>query len=334
MKKANLFLIFFLTTINITSCNSQLEKAKNSNYFELTTFIESETLDITMQYDSEKGMMTLAEPGEVTTTDVRSHYYWTYASNITTPEKFAVTVLFDYRQIPSFMNGVESLTHILDAIPIEGHVPDIYDPTNTSRASSVDLEYTIPVEPGCHIVSFILFTHIDHGPWVDNQDTNEKENYSSNITTYGLRIGNAECENFPYSQNISDTNMQVASDYSFLGGVLISTNPSDAADIAVNRIIAHETNNSVYLHTSSSSTEENPYLLLAFLNWEQIPIKDNAYFLSGILKQNENRVYQIDIPQGSGPFLVIRVDHPFARGFSRNEQGWVNFNVSERVFIQ
>jgi hypothetical protein len=334
MKKLIFVIFFVFISILINACTyfGDFKQPSTANdTFQLTTYFAVEETDIGYEYHPSEGMLIKKTNKEQNNMSLEGKYYWTYASTLSLTERFALVVLYDYVQVPILVDGKNFLTYVFSVKSIDGKINDPAQIEDVSQASYITLGINLPDDEDCHVLSFLLFTHIDNGEWHEGNNRT-RYMYSTNVSTIGIRGNNNFCTNNSIEYP-SDYSKSINKEYPFAGTSQLSRSKTDTRQLFENNIPVAK-DQPAYLHVANIEDYSVPFIVLKFLNWEQIPFSNDTKILYGTIKPSEDNSYYSPIPDQAGIYTMVLVTFPFNRGFDDDNSQWINFTEGIRFSIE
>lgn len=334
MKKL-IFIIFISISMLFHACtyfgNFKQPLTENDN-FQLKTYVDVKETNAGYEYHPSEGLLIRKTNKEQNNMNLEGKYYWTYASNVSRTERFALAVLYDYMQVPIVVDGKNFMTYVFSGKSIDGQINNLFNSEDVSQASYITLKINLPDDEDCHLLSFLLFTHIDNGEWHEG-DNRTQDMYSINVATIGIKGNNNICIN-NLIEYPADHSESINKEYPFAGTIQLSrSKKTDTRQLFENNISITK-DQSAYLHVSNIKDYSVPFIVLNFLNWEQIPFSNDSKILYGTINPSEDNSYYYQIPDQAGIYTMVLVTFPFSRGFDDENPHWVSFITGDRFLIE
>lgn len=305
----------------------------SSNQAELTNYVEIYPADQNQKYKLQSGVLFINGDDHLENNVIKGRYYWTFASRSQFSEKFVLVILYDYQQVQFKADGQISEAQIIEAKPVGEKLKHPFNPENTEEASHLDFEFTVAPRAGRHMISFLLFT------FTENVAEYKRPEFQRAQMMNAVAIAVIVNQNSTIGQIYSDTpddEQAVDQNYGLSGSVIINKDPKTFTTPWFNEVINKNSPSlDYYIHLGNAQKEPYPYLLLAFLDWKQVPLRDGKVAFGSILDGLERQTIRgsVTSPEKAAVLVVVLVSNPYNHGFDGDTGEWVSFSESNRVLI-
>lgn len=248
-------------------------------------------------------------------------------SDFTQTEVYALAVLLDYVQIPLTVTHTSYPVYLVQAEP--------YDPM------SIDFSLSIPNQPGRHQLCLVLFQGADV-----NRLNRVSYGFLEAANIYDIVIGEDTVPEIVYQEAPMVFEFDPKLDVS---GVQINQDPRDGRQPWISATVPSGKVVDYYVHVGNAGDDEwlpaHPYVLVAWLDWQQIPLGagDTPAFF-GYLEAGERQIIpaQVEIPadrMGNAGVLhelqLLYIAYPHARMTPYPQEGapWPRAWFSQRTTL-
>lgn len=197
---------------------------------------------------------------------------WRMRSDFPQTETFALAILVDYTQVPIIINNIPQPMHIVRA--------------ESNEPLEIDFSFTVPNQRGKHQICLVLFQGID------THRLDEDFRYGQGLVVTHISDVVVGGDDTP-----PEVNYQAAShvrpddpDYD-IDGININRDLHNYRQSWVTETIRPGKVLDYFIHLSNESDQDKPYVLVAWLDWQQIPLGEGespAFF--GEIKSGEQQV--------------------------------------------
>jgi len=242
-------------------------------------------------------------------------------------EVYALAVLMDYVQIPL------TVTHT--SYPVYFFQADPSDPM------SIDFSLSIPNQPGRHQMCLVLFQGADV-----NRLNNEAYGFLESANIYDIIIGEDTVPEIVYQEAPMVFEFDPKLD---VGGIQINQDPRDGRQPWISATVTSGAVVDYYVHVGNDGDDEflpaHPYVLVAWLDWQQIPLGagDTPAFF-GYIEDGQRHIIpaQVEIPadrMGHAGAIhelqLLYITYPHARMTRYPQEGapWLHSFFSQRTAL-
>ena len=183
-------------------------------------------------------------------------------SDLPRPETYALVALVDYVQVPVVISATYQLAHTVRVEP-------------NSRAK-IDFALTIPNQKGKHKLALLVF----QAP--DAHHQNDRFRFLTDVCFYQvLNVVIGDDESLPTVVYQQAPNTEPSTSQVEFSGILINRDTHDNRTAWLTETVHSQQVLTYYIHLGNDGSARVPYALVAFLDWQQIPIKgyeEKAFF--------------------------------------------------------
>jgi len=206
-------------------------------------------------------------------------------------ETYALAVVVDYVQVPLTVTYTSYSTYMIQAEP---YVP-----------MEIDFSFAIPNQPGRHQLCLVLFQGAD----MERLNNGARSGILETVHTSDIVVGERDAfpetvyHEAPYTRSY-DSKYDV-------GGIIINQYIDNDRQAWISATVTSGDGVDYYIHLGDETQPAHPYVLLAWLDWHQIPLGN-----AGTPIENEQRQTipaKVNVPMAVGihELQVLYIAYPY-----------------------
>ena len=169
-------------------------------------------------------------------------------------ETYALVALVDYGQVPVEIEGLDQAVHVIHAGP--------------HSDMAIDLSLAVPNQEGLHKLLLLLFRAPDAHP-LDERFRFLTDSMCHSYT-WDVVIGDSRQPPAMTTQPAPQTEPEVSQvDFS---GVLVNRDGGDNRMAWITETVDQDRTLDYYIHLGNDGHPDAPYAVVAFLDWQQVPV--------------------------------------------------------------